>query len=69
MSYTWQVDCYNIIHLQIYFPDDTDEAFEIESSTKAKHLIDSVSQRLQLKSSEGFSLFVKILDKVKLPDC
>lgn len=52
---------------QIYFPDDTDEAFEIESSTRAKHLIESIAKRLELKSSEGFSLFVKILDKVHGP--
>jgi len=51
------------IYHKVYFPDDTDEAFEIESSTKAKHLIESISKRLELKSSEGFSLFVKILDK------
>lgn len=52
------------IYHKIYFPDDTDEAFEIQSSTKAKHLCDAISSRLALKSSEGFSLFVKILDKV-----
>lgn len=51
------------IYHKIYFPDDTDEAFEIESSTKAKHLCALISQRLELKSSEGFSLFVRILDK------
>lgn len=52
------------IYHKIYFPDDTDEAFEIESSTKAKHLCESIANRLELKSSDGFSLFVKILDKV-----
>ncbi|KAL0994634.1 hypothetical protein UPYG_G00125160 [Umbra pygmaea] len=54
---------------KVYFPDDTDEAFEVESSTKAKDFCQSISSRLLLKSPEGFSLFVKITDKViSVPD-
>lgn len=49
---------------KIYFPDDTDEAFQIESSTKAKSLIESIVKSFKMKSGEGFSLFVKISDKV-----
>ncbi|XP_077197372.1 unconventional myosin-VIIa isoform X3 [Paroedura picta] len=49
---------------KVYFPDDTDEAFEVESSTKAKDFCQNISTRLLLKTSEGFSLFVKISDKV-----
>ncbi|KAF1393529.1 hypothetical protein PFLUV_G00016940 [Perca fluviatilis] len=49
---------------KVYFPDDTDEAFEVESSTKAKDFCQNISTRLLLKSPEGFSLFVKISDKV-----
>uniref|UniRef100_A0A670ZBQ1 Myosin VIIA n=1 Tax=Pseudonaja textilis TaxID=8673 RepID=A0A670ZBQ1_PSETE len=49
---------------KVYFPDDTDEAFEVESGTKAKDFCQSISKRLLLKSSEGFSLFIKISDKV-----
>ncbi|EEB17358.1 myosin VII, putative [Pediculus humanus corporis] len=49
---------------KVYFPDDTDEAFEVDSSTKAKDFCHNISQRLNLRSSEGFSLFVKIADKV-----
>ncbi|XP_060255484.1 unconventional myosin-VIIa isoform X3 [Ovis aries] len=49
---------------KVYFPDDTDEAFEVESSTKAKDFCQNIAGRLLLKSSEGFSLFVKIADKV-----
>ncbi|XP_063639330.1 unconventional myosin-VIIa isoform X7 [Pan troglodytes] len=49
---------------KVYFPDDTDEAFEVESSTKAKDFCQNIATRLLLKSSEGFSLFVKIADKV-----
>ncbi|CAN9501294.1 unnamed protein product [Ophioblennius macclurei] len=54
---------------KVYFPDDSDEVFEVESSTKAKDFCHSISGRLMLKSSEGFSLFVKITDKViSVPD-
>lgn len=49
---------------KVYFPDDTDEAFEVDSSTRAKDFCQNISQRLGLRSSEGFSLFVKIADKV-----
>lgn len=52
------------IYHKIYFPDDTDEAFQIESSMKAKDLIELVTKSFKMKSSEGFSLFVKIGDKV-----
>ncbi|XP_073681347.1 unconventional myosin-VIIa isoform X1 [Garra rufa] len=49
---------------KVYFPDDTDEAFEVESSTKAKDFCLNIAGRMVLQSSEGFSLFVKISDKV-----
>ncbi|XP_061402016.1 myosin-VIIa [Musca vetustissima] len=49
---------------KVYFPDDTDEAFEVDSSTRAKDFCQNISQRLSLRTSEGFSLFVKIADKV-----
>lgn len=49
---------------KVFFPDDTDEAFEVDSSTRAKDFCTNISQRLKLRSSEGFSLFVKIVDKV-----
>lgn len=51
------------IYHKVYFPDDSDEAIEIESSTKANDLCKLISKRLGLKSSDGFSLFVKIQDK------
>ena len=53
----------------MYFPDDTDEAFEVDSSTRAKDFCASIAHRLSLKSSEGFSLFVKIADKVCVRVC
>jgi len=52
-----------ILH-KVYFPDDTNQAFEVDSSTRAKDFCQSIADRLQLKSAEGFSLFVKIADKV-----
>ncbi|XP_051159362.1 myosin-VIIa [Leptopilina boulardi] len=49
---------------KVYFPDDTDEAFEVDSSTRAKDFCQNIAQRLSLRTAEGFSLFVKIADKV-----
>ncbi|XP_026757269.2 myosin-VIIa isoform X1 [Galleria mellonella] len=49
---------------KVYFPDDTDEAFEVDSSTRAKDFCQNIAQRLNLRSSEGLSLFVKIADRV-----
>ena len=49
---------------KIYFPNDTDEAFEVHSSTRAIDLCTEIAERMRLKSSDGFSLFVKITDKV-----
>lgn len=54
---------------KVYFPDDTDEAFEVDSSTRARDLCQNISERLDLRTNEGFSLFVKIWDKVfSVPD-
>lgn len=51
---------------KVYFPDDTNEAFEVESSTRAKDFCNQIATKLQLRSAEGFSLFVKIADKGRL---
>jgi hypothetical protein len=37
----------------------------VDSSTRAKDFCQNIAQRLNLRSSEGFSLFVKIADKVR----
>nr|ASM47588.1 myosin VIIa [Leptochiton asellus] len=52
-----------ILH-KVYFPDDSDEAFQVDSSTRAKDFCQNISDKLELNSAEGFSLFVKIADKV-----
>ncbi|KAH9525795.1 hypothetical protein Btru_002384 [Bulinus truncatus] len=52
-----------ILH-KVYFPDDSDKDFEVESSTRAKDFCQNIANKLGLKSAEGFSLFVKIVDKV-----
>merc|ERR1711935_1271211 len=57
------------IYHKVYFPDDTDQAFEVDSSTRAKDFCNMIGARLGLQSVEGMSLFVKIADKViSVPD-
>uniref|UniRef100_A0A3P9PVR5 Myosin VIIAa n=1 Tax=Poecilia reticulata TaxID=8081 RepID=A0A3P9PVR5_POERE len=51
---------------KVYFPDDTDEAFEVESSTKAKDFCQNISTRLLLKSSEGFMM--RIANVISVPE-
>jgi len=54
---------------KIYFPDDTDEAFEVDSSTRARDLCQNISERLDLRAVEGFSLIVKIRERAfSVPD-
>ena len=48
-----------------FFPDGSDEAIEVESSTKAKDFCSRIANRLGLNSADGFSLFVKIGEKGK----
>ncbi|XP_019851103.1 PREDICTED: unconventional myosin-VIIa-like [Amphimedon queenslandica] len=49
---------------KVFFPDDSCEVFEIDSSTRSWDLCATIVERLGLKFKEGFSLFVKIGDKV-----
>ena len=53
----------SIFH-KVYFPNDSDQAFEVDSSTRAKDFCNAIGARLGLQSVEGMSLFVKIADKV-----
>ena len=59
---------------KVYFPDDTEEvgltsppgvqAILVESSTRARDLCNTLVDQLNLVSGQGFSLFVKIADKI-----
>lgn len=66
--HTVEVEAIQLRSLEIYhkinFPDDQDQAFEINSMTRASELCDTIAERLELQSSKGFSLFVIIGDKV-----
>jgi myosin-7 len=49
---------------KVYFPDENDLPFAVDSSTRAKDFCAAIGKKLELTSVEGFSLFVKIADKV-----
>uniref|UniRef100_A0A0K0DPR8 MyTH4 domain-containing protein n=1 Tax=Angiostrongylus cantonensis TaxID=6313 RepID=A0A0K0DPR8_ANGCA len=49
---------------KVYFPDQSSEAIEVESSTRARDFIVQIAQRLQLRKTDGFSLFIRIKEKV-----
>ncbi|XP_064419068.1 unconventional myosin-VIIa [Latimeria chalumnae] len=49
---------------KVYFPNETDKVFEVGTNTKARDLCQNIAKKLQLISPEGFSLFVKTMDKV-----
>ncbi|XP_057282395.1 unconventional myosin-VIIb isoform X3 [Pezoporus wallicus] len=49
---------------KICFPNETEETFDVGTNTKIRTLCQSIASKLQLSSWEGFSLFVKIADKV-----
>uniref|UniRef100_A0A671SVM8 Unconventional myosin-VIIa-like n=1 Tax=Sinocyclocheilus anshuiensis TaxID=1608454 RepID=A0A671SVM8_9TELE len=58
-----QQDSTQIFH-KIYFPNDTQEIFEVATNTKIKDLVQTIANKLMLSSADGFSLFVKTPDKV-----
>uniref|UniRef100_A0A8B9DNP4 Myosin VIIB n=1 Tax=Anser cygnoides TaxID=8845 RepID=A0A8B9DNP4_ANSCY len=49
---------------KICFPNETEETFDVGTNTKIRTLCQNIASKLQLSSWEGFSLFVKIADKV-----
>ncbi|XP_039930696.1 unconventional myosin-VIIb isoform X1 [Hirundo rustica] len=49
---------------KIYFPNETEQTFDVGTNTKIQTLCQNIASKLQLQSWEGFSLFVKIADKV-----
>ncbi|GMT03904.1 hypothetical protein PENTCL1PPCAC_26078, partial [Pristionchus entomophagus] len=52
------------IYHKVFFPDQSEDAIEVSSCTRSSDLIHKISTRLGLKSSDGFSLFIKFTDKV-----
>uniref|UniRef100_A0A663M4E5 Myosin VIIB n=1 Tax=Athene cunicularia TaxID=194338 RepID=A0A663M4E5_ATHCN len=49
---------------KICFPNETEQTFDVGTNTKIRTLCQKIASKLQLSSWEGFSLFVKIADKV-----
>uniref|UniRef100_A0A669QN90 Myosin VIIB n=1 Tax=Phasianus colchicus TaxID=9054 RepID=A0A669QN90_PHACC len=49
---------------KICFPNETEQTFDVGTNTKNRTLCQNIASKLQLSSWEGFSLFVKIADKV-----
>ncbi|XP_059711231.1 unconventional myosin-VIIb [Haemorhous mexicanus] len=49
---------------KICFPNETELTFDVGTNTKIQTLCQNIASKLQLRSWEGFSLFVKIADKV-----
>uniref|UniRef100_A0A8C5PFG3 Myosin VIIB n=1 Tax=Leptobrachium leishanense TaxID=445787 RepID=A0A8C5PFG3_9ANUR len=49
---------------KVFFPNDMEEVFEVGTHTKVREVCQNISTRLQLSSWEGFSLFLKIGDKI-----
>ncbi|KAM9316471.1 unconventional myosin-VIIb [Gastrophryne carolinensis] len=52
------------IYHKVNFPNGMDQAFEVETTAKVREVCQSISTKLQLISWEGFSIFLKIGDKV-----
>ncbi|KAJ8418640.1 hypothetical protein AAFF_G00001390 [Aldrovandia affinis] len=52
-----------ILH-NVHFPNDTEQVFEVGTSTRIRDLIQSIAAKLMLASADGFSIFVKTPDKV-----
>ncbi|CEF69757.1 Unconventional myosin-X [Strongyloides ratti] len=52
------------IYHKAFFPDGTYEAIEVESMSKAKDFSHRIATRLGLQSIEGYSLFVKVGERV-----
>ncbi|CAM4610476.1 unnamed protein product [Lepidochelys olivacea] len=49
---------------KVCFPNNTEQVFEVGTNTRIRNLCQTIASKLQLSSWEGFSLFVKIADKV-----
>ncbi|XP_072219091.1 unconventional myosin-VIIb-like [Leuresthes tenuis] len=52
------------IFYKVHFPNDTDDLFEVTSTTTVKDLRCSIASQLSLTSPEGYGLYVKTLQKM-----
>uniref|UniRef100_A0A1I7VNY1 Unconventional myosin-VIIa n=1 Tax=Loa loa TaxID=7209 RepID=A0A1I7VNY1_LOALO len=54
---------------KVFFPDNSDEIIEVDSTTKARDFCHRIATHLGLNSVDGFALFVKVNSKViSIPD-
>ncbi|TNM98025.1 hypothetical protein fugu_014271 [Takifugu bimaculatus] len=53
-----------ILH-KVHFPNETNEIFEVTSTTTIRELCDSVASQLKLSSVNGYGLYLKTRKKVK----
>ncbi|KAM5165557.1 unconventional myosin-VIIb [Mantella aurantiaca] len=49
---------------KVILPNETEETFEVKTNTRVREVCQTISSKLQLSSWEGFSIFLKIGDKV-----
>lgn len=52
------------LKIDILFPDSSDMTLEIDSYTKVSTICEDLVQRLKLTSGEGYSLFIKVKDRL-----
>lgn len=58
-----QLNSTQIFH-KVYFPNDTEEKFEVSTSTRVRDLIKTIGSKLDLSSADGYSIFAKTQEKV-----
>ncbi|XP_018419003.1 PREDICTED: unconventional myosin-VIIb [Nanorana parkeri] len=49
---------------KVHLPNDTEETFEVKTNTRVREVCQNISNKLQLISWDGFSIFLKLGDKV-----
>ncbi|KPP79153.1 unconventional myosin-VIIa-like [Scleropages formosus] len=50
---------------KVHFPNETEEIFEVTTTTRIRDLCRNIAAKLLLASADGFSLFVKTTDRVQ----
>uniref|UniRef100_A0A3B3D6D1 Myosin VIIBb n=1 Tax=Oryzias melastigma TaxID=30732 RepID=A0A3B3D6D1_ORYME len=53
-----------VIYYKVHFPNNTDEIYEVTSTTTIKDLCLSIASQLGLTSADGFGLYMKTTQKV-----